>query len=83
MMDDDDFASAGLRLLPPEDISAARAQRLRERCHRELRKRTAPAPVPRGAVVWRRTIGPALIGAWGAMHLIVTFRSAAAWYGLL
>ena len=82
MMDDDDLASAGLHLLPPEDVSAARAQRLRERCHRELRKRTAPEPAPPSAGVWRRMIGPALIGAWGAIHLIVTFRTAAALYGL-
>jgi hypothetical protein len=82
MMDDDDLASAGLRLLPPEDISGARAQRLRERCHRELPRRAAPEPVHRSAVVRRRMIGPALIGAWGVIYLIVTFRSAAALYGL-
>jgi hypothetical protein len=62
--------------------SAARAQRLRERCHRELPRRAAPEPVHRSAVVWRRMIGPALIGAWGVIYLIVTFRSAAALYGL-
>jgi hypothetical protein len=81
MMDDDDLASAGLRLLAPEDVSAARAQRLRERCHRELRKRTAPEPADR-STVWPRIVGPALIGTWGAIYLIVTFRSAAALYGL-
>ena len=81
MMDHDDAVSAGLRLLLPEDVSAARAQRLRERCHRELRKRTAPAVAQRPAV-WRRTIGPALIGAWSAVYLIETIRTAAALYGL-
>ena len=81
MIDDDDLASAGLHLLPPEDVSAARAQGLRERCHRELRKRTAPEPA-HGSTTWRRMIGPALIGTWGAIYLIVTFRSAAALYGL-
>jgi hypothetical protein len=81
MMDDDDLASAALRLLPLEDVSAARAQRLRERCHGELRKRTAPEP-PHRSTVWRRIVGPALIGTWGAIYLIVTFRSAAALYGL-
>jgi hypothetical protein len=81
MMDEDDLASAGLRLLPPEDVSAARVQRLRERCHRELRKRTAAEPAHGSAVVWRRMIGPALIGAWGAIYLVATFRSAAALYG--
>jgi hypothetical protein len=82
MMDDDDLASAGLHLRPPEDVSAARAQRLRERCHRELRRRTAPEPARRSPLVWRRMIGPALIGAWGVIYLIETFRSAAALYGL-
>jgi hypothetical protein len=27
-------------------------------------------------------LGPALLGTWGAIYLIVTFRSAAALYGL-
>jgi hypothetical protein len=81
MMDDDEIAVAMMRLLPPEDISAGRAQRLRDRCHRELRKRTAAGPAHR-STVWRRIVGPALIGTWGAIYLIVTFRSAAAWYGL-
>jgi len=80
MMDEDDLAPAGLRLLTREDVSAARAQRLRERCHGELRKRTVPEPVPR-STVWRRMVGPALVGTWGAIYLIVTFRSAAALYG--
>ena len=82
MMDDDELASAGLHLLPLEDVSAALAQRLRERCHRELRKRTAPEPVHRSGPMWRRMIGPVMIGTWGAIYLIVTFRSAAALYGL-
>jgi hypothetical protein len=82
MMDEDDLASAGLRLLPPEDVSAARAQRLRDRCHRELRRRAAPEPAHRSVPAWRRMLGPALLGTWGAIYLIVTFRSAAALYGL-
>ena len=81
MMDEDDLASAALRLLPSEDVSVAQAQRLREHCHRELRRRTAPEPAHSSAV-WRRMVGPALIGTWGAIYLIVTFRSAAALYGL-
>ena len=40
MIDDDEIALATLRLLPPDDVSAARARSLRERCHGELRKRT-------------------------------------------
>ena len=81
MMEDDDAAVAVLRLLPPQDVSAARAQRLRERCHRELRERTAPASETRAAQLWRRVVGPALIGALSAIYLIETFRNAAVLYG--
>lgn len=75
MMDNDDIAFARLRLLPPEDVSVSRARRLRERCHDELRRRTAAEPAPRSLV------GPALIGAWSAIYLIATLRAAAAIYG--
>ena len=75
MMDDDDIASAGLRLLPPEDVSVARARRLRVRCHDELRRRTAAEPAPRPLVV------PALIGAWSVTYLIGMLRNVAALYG--
>lgn len=81
MMDDDEIATAVLRLLPPRDVSSARAQQLRERCQRELRMRTAPKQEPGAALVWRRMVGPALIGAWSAIYLIETFRTAAALYG--
>jgi len=80
-MMDDEIAVAMLRLQRHEDVSAARARRLRERCHRELRKRTSPGTGDRSAHVWRRMIGPALIGAWSAIYLIETLRSAAALYG--
>jgi len=76
MMDDDDIASAGLRLLPPEDVSVSRARRLRGRCHDELRRSTAAEPAPR-----RPLVGPALIGAWSALYLAATLRAAAAIYG--
>ena len=75
MMDDDDIASAGLRLLPPEDVSVSRARRLRGRCHDELRRRTAAEPAPRPLVV------PALLGAWSMIYLIGMLRAAAAVYG--
>jgi hypothetical protein len=81
VIEDDDFAMAALRLLPPRDVGAARAQRLRERCHRELRKRTALAFEPPAAQLWRRVVGPALIGALSAIYLIETLRTAAALYG--
>ena len=75
MMDDDDIACAGLRLLPPDDVSVSRARRLRGLCHAELRRRTGAEPPPRPLVV------PALIGAWSAIYLIGVLRTAAALYG--
>jgi hypothetical protein len=82
MIDDDEIALAMMRLLPPQDVTGGRAQRLRERCHRELHGRTTAAAEARAALVWRRTVGPALIGAWSAIYLIETIRTAAALYGL-
>jgi hypothetical protein len=81
VIEEDDFAMAALRLLPPHDVSAPRARRLRERCHRELRERTATTSEAPAAQLWRRVVGPALIGALSAIYLIETFRTAAALYG--
>jgi hypothetical protein len=75
MTEDDDIACAGLRLLPPADVSVSRARQLRGRCHDELRRRTAVEPAPRPLVV------PALIGAWSVIYLIGMLRNAAALYG--
>ena len=75
MMDDDDIACAGLRLLPPDDVSVSRAHRLRGRCQDELRRRTAAESAPRQLVV------PALLGAWSVIYLIGMLRAAAAVYG--
>jgi hypothetical protein len=75
MMDDDDIACAGLRLLPPDDVSVSRARRLRGRCHEELRRSTAAESAPRPLVV------PVLLGAWSAIYLIGMLRTAAALYG--
>lgn len=75
MMDDDDIACAGLRLLPPDDVSVSRARRLRGRCHDELGRRIAAEPAPGPLVV------PALLGAWSVIYLIGMLRAAAAVYG--
>ena len=75
MMDDDDIACAGLRLLPPDDVSVSRARRLRGRCHDELRRRTAAEPARHPLVV------PVLLGAWSVIYLIGMLRAAAAVYG--
>ena len=81
MTEEDEIAAAALRLLPPQDVSAIRALRLRERCHRELRRRTRAAREPRAAHTWRRMVAPAMIGAWSAVYLFVMLRAAAAVYG--
>jgi hypothetical protein len=82
MIDDDETALATLRQLPSDDVSGRRAQSLRERCHVELRQRSATLPAEsRISVAWRRHVGPALIGAWSAIYLIQTLRTAAALYG--
>jgi hypothetical protein len=31
--------------------------------------------------MWRQVVGPALIGAWSAIYLFQTLRTAAALYG--
>ena len=80
-MEDDEIAMAVLRLMPPADVSARRAQLLRTRCHRELRDRASRESAQRAPQVWRQVVGPALIGAWSAIYLIETLRAAAALYG--
>ena len=82
MIDDDEIVLAAMRLLPSDDVSAGRARSLRERCHGELPKRSPSLPAEsRASVAWRRHVGPALIGAWSAIYLIQTLRTAAALYG--
>ena len=74
MMDDDDVAYTGLRLLPPEDVSVSRARRLRGRCHDEFVQGRRPN---RRRARWscRRCSEP---GAW--IYLIGMLRAAAAVY---
>jgi hypothetical protein len=79
MIEDDGMAV--LRLVPPQDVSGARAERLRRRCHVLLQTRAAPRRGSNAALAWRRLIAPAVNGAGSAIYLIETFRAAAALYG--
>ena len=76
-----DAVFARLRELRPYDVSSARAQRLRSRCHSGLTMQDSSTQVPRSteAGVWRA--GRVLAGAWCALYLFETLRRAAAVYG--
>ncbi len=78
----DDRVLAALRQLRAYDVSAARAERLRTRCHRRLGTQAASAPVPRSreAGVWPRTMS-GLAGAWCVVYFLETIRRVAAVYG--
>ena len=79
----DDEVLAGVAGLKTFDVSARRAQRLRDKCHVRLGRAprhavTAGAP---GGSLFRRVIGPALGGAWCLVYLVEIVRRAAAVYG--
>jgi hypothetical protein len=79
---DDDPVLATLRELRGYDVGPARAQRLRNRCHKALEQQYA-APsfsVRTGGNVWRRAL-PALAGTWCVVYLFETIRRAAAVFG--
>lgn len=73
---------AALRELRTYDVSAARVQRLRTRCHADLESRNSSGHVRRssGEDLWRRAL-PVLAGAWCVLYLVETIRRAAAAYG--
>lgn len=78
----DDRVLAALRELRAYDVSPARAQRLRTRCHRRLGTQDLPTHVPRNrhAGIWPRTM-TILAAAWCVVYLAETIRRAAAVYG--
>jgi hypothetical protein len=78
----EDPVLAALRELRPCDVSAARARRLRSRCHRGLERQHAVKRAPRSgsADVWRRSVR-VFAGAWCVIYLLETIRRAAAVYG--
>jgi hypothetical protein len=77
----EDPVLAALRELRTYDVSAARVERLRSRCHRGLKQHSS-THVPRGseAGVWARAVR-VLAGAWCALYVFETIRQAAAVYG--
>ena len=73
---------AALRELPSRDLSPARAERLRARCHSALKAQNvaSQAPLSRHGQRWRRGVR-LLAGAWCIVYLFETIRRAAAVYG--
>lgn len=61
-----------LRTLPGADADRARAERIRNRCHRALARRQPVARWP-----W----GPAVASALGAMYLVEIVRRALGLFG--
>jgi len=70
-----------LRELRTYDVSPARVERLRSRCHRGLRQHASRhLPQSDEASVWPRA-ARVLAGAWSAVYVFETLRRAAAVYG--
>jgi hypothetical protein len=86
MMPNDQRADAvtrGLESLEAHDVDAARAARIRARCHAVLaRRRRAPrlAAFVAGPLV-ERVLEPAIVGGLGAVYLTEVLRRALALYG--
>jgi hypothetical protein len=78
----EDPVLAALRELRTCDVSPARAQRLRSRCHRGLTLRQASRHLLRRseAGVWRRAMR-VFAGSWCAAYVFEILRRAAAVYG--
>lgn len=76
-----DAVLATLRELRTYDVSPARTQRLRTRCHSGLTMLDSSRHLPRSseAGVWRA--GCVFAGAWCVLYLFETLRQAAAVYG--
>jgi hypothetical protein len=61
------------------DVTPARAQRLRERCHRGLRLQHAARVHRLEPTVWPRIVR-IVAGAWCVLYVLETIRRAAAVY---
>ena len=79
----DDPMLDALRGLREYDVSARRAQRLRDRCHTALRRHTNAPAHPRDAGTSRsRWTAGLLAGAWCCVYVFETIRRIAAVYRL-
>jgi hypothetical protein len=77
----DDPILDALRDLRRYDVSSARAQRLRDRCHRTLQaQRASPAQADVEARRPRRAVWM-LAAAWCCVYLLETIRRAVSVYG--
>jgi hypothetical protein len=72
----DDPVLATLRVLGDGDVSTARAERLRTRCHAALAAERRRVEVEVRGSVWRRRVFPAVAGAWSAVYVFETLRRA-------
>jgi len=76
----DDLVGAALSVLHVEDVSAARAARLRRRCHAALSLETTASDPRRQWPGWRRWLAPAVATAWSAIYVAETIRRALSVY---
>ena len=76
----DDPVGAALSVLDVEDVSAARAARLRRRCHAVLAQKATSSEPPYLRPGWRRWLAPAVATTWSAVYVVETIRRALAFY---
>ena len=76
----DDPVLAALSVLEVEDVSAARAARLRRRCHAALSLETTASEPTHLWLGWRRWLAPAVATTWSAVYVVETIRRALAFY---
>jgi hypothetical protein len=76
----DDPVGAALSVLDVKDVSAARAARLRRRCHAVLAKRATSSEPTYLRPGWRRWLAPAIATTWSVIYVAETIRRALSVY---
>ena len=78
---DGDPVIGALRELPAYDVGSARAQRLRERCHKHLAIRDQPVQTPAAvdAATWRPL--RVVAGVWCVLYVLAAISMVAGVYG--
>jgi hypothetical protein len=76
-----DAVLATLGELRTYDVGAARAQRLRTRCHRALAMQVSSRDMPRSREAGGWRTGRVLAGVWCVLYVFEILRLAAAVYG--